>query len=75
MTLSNEVGDTLEQTDVKFPPHGLKFGSQGSGAKVDGENTVSINMGGKSLLLFNLDNPDNPIELNFDPGEPTACHI
>jgi WD repeat-containing protein 19 len=67
MTLSNEVGDTLEQTDVKFPPHDLQFATQSNSTNGKDENTVSINMGGKSLLLYNLDNPDNPVELSFEP--------
>jgi len=39
MTLSNEVGDTLEQTDVKFPPYDLQFATQGGGGGGD-ENTI-----------------------------------
>jgi WD repeat-containing protein 19 len=31
------------------------------------ENTLSINMGRKSIYLFNLSDRDNPIELAFQP--------
>jgi WD repeat-containing protein 19 len=62
MTLSNDVGDTIEQTDLKFPPHGMTF-SPSNGK----QNLVSINMGGKSILLYNINDPDNPVELSFEP--------
>ncbi|GMH58387.1 hypothetical protein TrST_g1003 [Triparma strigata] len=62
MTLSNDVGDTIEQTDLKFPPHGMTF-SPSNGK----QNLVSINMGGKSILLYNIYDPDNPVELSFEP--------
>ena len=32
------------------------------------ENTVSLVVGGKTLYLFNLFDPDNPIELAFQAG-------
>jgi len=70
MTLSNESGDAIEQTDLKFPPYDLQFATQKEGSSHTRdlkENTVSINMGGKSLMLYNLDNPDNPVELSFEP--------
>lgn len=43
---------------------------QFSRQKVDGrdsqiERTISVNIGGKSLLLYNIDDPGNPIELAF----------
>ena len=31
------------------------------------ENTISINMGKKSIYLFNLSDRDNPVELAFQP--------
>ena len=39
MTLSNEVGDTLSQTDLKFPPHSMQFKEDGGeeGEQVRGE--------------------------------------
>jgi WD repeat-containing protein 19 len=65
MTLSNAVGDTLSQTDLKFPPHALQFTTPAGGGEED--SCVSINMGGKSLLLYHLDAPDTPVELSFEP--------
>ena len=29
------------------------------------QTTVSVNMGGNTLMLYNLKDPDNPIELAF----------
>jgi WD repeat-containing protein 19 len=31
------------------------------------ENTVSLNMGRKTIYLYNLSDRDNPIELAFQP--------
>jgi WD repeat-containing protein 19 len=68
LTLSNSNGDTLEQTELKYPPLDVQFAVQKSDDR-KGEDqpdtTVSINMGGKSLLLYNLTDPDNPVELAF----------
>ena len=33
-----------------------------------GQNTVSLIVGGKTLYLFNLYDPENPIELAFQVG-------
>jgi hypothetical protein len=33
--------------------------------RTSGENTVSLIVGGKTLYLFNLFDPENPIELAF----------
>jgi WD repeat-containing protein 19 len=102
LTLSNAAGDTLEQTELKYPPLDVQFAVQKSddrNREVRGmqepppapislsltcmpalffsltnsptltskgpDTTVSINMGGKSLLLYNLTDPDNPVELAF----------
>ena len=66
-TLSNANGDNLEQTELKYPPLDVQFAVQKSDERnTQGpDTTVSINMGGKSLLLYNLTDPDNPVELDF----------
>lgn len=67
-TLSNANGDTLEQTELKYPPLDVQFAVQKSDDRnrdQGPDTTVSINMGGKSLLLYNLTDPDNPVELAF----------
>ncbi|CAN0073217.1 unnamed protein product [Heterosigma akashiwo] len=72
LTLSNEKGDTLEQTELKYAPAEMAFAAQRleAGARLGAdapETSISVNMGGKSLLLFNLADTDNPVELAFQP--------
>jgi WD repeat-containing protein 19 len=64
LTLSNEAGDTLEQTELKHAPVEMAFATQ-KREKGAGETHLSINMGGRSLLLYDLKDPDNPLELAF----------
>jgi WD repeat-containing protein 19 len=67
LTISNERGDTEEQTELKHPPFDVqwaKLKSDERGASgVD--STCSINMGGRSLLLYDQEDSDNPLELAF----------
>ncbi|KAJ1448620.1 hypothetical protein M885DRAFT_538620 [Pelagophyceae sp. CCMP2097] len=70
LTLSNDAGDTVEQTELKHAPTELLFATQKTSAQhsPDGhqvETHLSINMGGQSLLLYDLNDPDNPLELAF----------
>ena len=83
MTLSNADGDTLEQTELKYPALQIQFqgreggvqkqrGNSGEagqksagGKKLMSSNTISANMDGKMILLYQLDDPDNPIQLAF----------
>lgn len=68
---SHPNGDTIEQTELKYPAVDIQFATQ----KTDGrsrqeggkqeDSTVSVNMGGKTVLLYNLDDVDNPVELAF----------
>lgn len=68
---STASGDTLEQTELKYEPVDIQFATQKADPSRDvkpqdrQENTVSINMGGRTILLYNLDDPDNPVELAF----------
>jgi hypothetical protein len=71
LTISNEGGDTLLHTELKHMPLQTQFtycrGSNSSGLKADAEdNTVSANLNGKSLLLYNIiDDKEDPMELSF----------
>ena len=70
LTLSNEQGDTMEQTELKHAPREMVFATQKTNGNArDGgatpESHLSINMGGQSLLLYDLNDPDNPLELAF----------
>lgn len=75
LTLSNADGETIEMNELKYTPVEIQFamqktdtgghrGSESKGADPS-ENTVSINMGGRTVLLYNVDDPDNPVELAF----------
>mmetsp|Transcript_12987 Transcript_12987/g.19570 ORF Transcript_12987/g.19570 Transcript_12987/m.19570 type:complete len:1468 (+) Transcript_12987:23-4426(+) len=71
ITVSNEAGDTLIHTELKYPPYEASFSNrQGYHArqanKDSVDDTVSANLGGKSLLLLNiLDENEDPMELTF----------
>lgn len=77
LTVSNETGDTLEQTLLRRSPTSLCFvGTQGdhtptskerSPTGKSNERVVAINLAGKSLLLYTLGQPDTPVELAFQP--------
>ena len=63
--LEGVVGDG-KGGDVQKTLHLMGDGiCEGKGLPVFSENTVSLVVGGKTLYLFNLFDPDNPIELAF----------
>ena len=60
----------MEQTELKHAPREMVFATQKTNGNArDGaatpESHLSINMGGQSLLLYDLNDPDNPLELAF----------
>ncbi|XP_016043485.1 WD repeat-containing protein 19 [Erinaceus europaeus] len=66
ITVSNQEGDTLRQTSLRSEPSNMQFSTM----KIDErtaptENTLSVVVGKKALLLFNLNDPDNPVDLEF----------
>jgi WD repeat-containing protein 19 len=71
ITVSNETGDTLIHTELKYSPYEASFtnrqGYQSRSLNRDYlDDTVSANLGGKSLLLLNiLDEKEDPMELTF----------
>ena len=73
ITVSNEAGDTLIHTELKYSPLEASFTNRqgyqskpSGGAKEIVDDTVSANLGGKSLLLLNiLDEREDPMELTF----------
>ncbi|ESO89539.1 hypothetical protein LOTGIDRAFT_218902 [Lottia gigantea] len=68
VTVSNTDGDTIRQTSLRYEPSDIDFSEmKGDERSSIGENTVSIINGKKTLYLFNLNDPDNPIELAFQP--------
>ncbi|GFR90645.1 WD repeat-containing protein 19-like [Elysia marginata] len=66
ISISNADGDTLRQTQLRAEPSDVDFSEmKGDERSSIGENTVSVNIGKKTLFLFNINDPDNPIELAF----------
>lgn len=81
LTVSNETGDTLEQIPLKRPPTAMCFvgekrarvgcarpssPKEKRAAKTPEEHPiVAVNLSGKSLLVYNLGDPDRPVELAF----------
>ncbi|KAK6172308.1 hypothetical protein SNE40_015995 [Patella caerulea] len=66
VTISNVDGDTIRQTSLRYEPSDIEFSEmKGDERSAIGENTVSIINGKKTLYLYNLNDPDNPIELAF----------
>jgi WD repeat-containing protein 19 len=56
-------GTTLGQVRVKSKPTRVQFG----GSDALEEKVVSVSMDRKTVLLYNLDNPENALELAFQP--------
>ncbi|KAL3267293.1 hypothetical protein HHI36_011424 [Cryptolaemus montrouzieri] len=66
ISISNMEGDTLRIITLRSEPSVLQFSEMKMDDRVgSGQNTVSIIVGKKTLYLFNLLDPENPIELAF----------
>lgn len=73
LTVSNDTGDTLEQSQLKRPPASMCFiegsgdphSSQEEKSAVGANSVGGVNLNGKSLLLYNVGDQDNSIELAF----------
>lgn len=66
ISISNVEGDTIRQTSVRANPQNVQFSEmKGDERSQMGENTVSVVIGKKTLFLYNLNDPENPIELAF----------
>ncbi|XP_053433508.1 WD repeat-containing protein 19 isoform X3 [Nycticebus coucang] len=67
ITVSNQEGDTIRQIPVKLEPSNLQFSMMRPDDRGSAENTISVVLGKKNLYLFNLNEPDNPVDLEFQP--------
>ncbi|KAK2489183.1 hypothetical protein MC885_016782, partial [Smutsia gigantea] len=66
ITVSNQEGDTIRQTPVKSEPSDMQFSMMKTDDRTfAAENTISVVVGKKTLFLFNLNEPDSPIDLEF----------
>lgn len=66
ITVSNQEGDTIRQTPVRSEPSDMQFSMMKTDDRTSAaESTISVVVGKKTLFLFNLSEPDNPIDLEF----------
>ena len=66
LTISNEFGDTVRQTSLRDAPSSITFSDRKQDVKSQlSEGTISLIINRKTLVLFSIDDPDNPIELAF----------
>jgi WD repeat-containing protein 19 len=66
LTISNESGDTTKQTSLRDSPAHMFFSERKQDVRSQlCEGTVSCILNKKIMFLFNIDDPDNPIELAF----------
>ncbi|XP_017769670.1 PREDICTED: WD repeat-containing protein 19 [Nicrophorus vespilloides] len=65
ISISNIEGDTLRVISLRSEPTEVQFSEMKLDERVGGENTVSVIVGKRTLYLFNLLDPENPIELAF----------
>ncbi|XP_034043414.1 WD repeat-containing protein 19 isoform X2 [Thalassophryne amazonica] len=66
MSISNHEGDTIKQVTLRGEPTDMNFSVMKTDERsAQGESTVSVILGRKILMLFNINEPENPIELGF----------
>ncbi|XP_045115021.1 WD repeat-containing protein 19-like isoform X2 [Portunus trituberculatus] len=66
LTISNSEGDTLRTTPLRGEPSDIQFSEMKQDERAMSENTVSLIVAKKTLFLYNLNDPENPIELAFE---------
>ena len=69
LTVSNTDGDSIDQTQLKTEPINVQFARMKTDHKGDQDATISVNLGGKTLLLYEpgSTSSDPPMELAFLP--------
>ncbi|RZB40660.1 WD repeat-containing protein 19 [Asbolus verrucosus] len=65
ISISNIDGDTLRVINLRAEPSEVQFSEMKLDERMGSENTVSVIVGKRTLYLYNLLDPDNPIELAF----------
>ncbi|XP_008585750.1 PREDICTED: WD repeat-containing protein 19 [Galeopterus variegatus] len=66
ITVSNQEGDTIQQTSVSSEPSNMQFSMMKTDDRTSAaKSTISVVIGKKTLRLFNMNEPDNPIDLEF----------
>uniref|UniRef100_A0A672JFN3 WD repeat-containing protein 19 n=1 Tax=Salarias fasciatus TaxID=181472 RepID=A0A672JFN3_SALFA len=68
LSISNHEGDTVRQTTLRGEPADIYFSVMKTDERsAQGESTVSVSVDKKILMLFNVNDPENRIELAFQP--------
>ncbi|OQR83226.1 hypothetical protein ACHHYP_14944 [Achlya hypogyna] len=62
ITICDKDGATIDQVKIKAPPMSIQFGSREHGLI---KHILSVNMGGQTILLYDLHEKDNALELAF----------
>ncbi|XP_049780005.1 WD repeat-containing protein 19 isoform X1 [Schistocerca cancellata] len=65
LSISNNEGDTLKMISLRAEPSDIQFSEMKMDERLGSENTVSLLVGKRTLFLYNLHDPDNPVELAF----------
>ncbi|CAH0560259.1 unnamed protein product [Brassicogethes aeneus] len=65
ISVSNLEGDTLRVINLRAEPMDIQFSDMKRDERIAGQNTVSVIVGKRTLFLYNLMDPENPIELAF----------
>ncbi|XP_037327609.2 WD repeat-containing protein 19 isoform X1 [Pungitius pungitius] len=66
LSISNHEGDTIRQTTLRGEPADITFSERKTNERSgQGENTVSLSVENKNLMLFNTNDLENRIELTF----------
>ncbi|KAK0167381.1 hypothetical protein PV327_004788 [Microctonus hyperodae] len=65
LTISSSDGDTKREIQLQGEPQDMQFSEMKMDHRINGENTVSLIVGKTTLFLYNIRDPDNPIELAF----------
>nr|KAF6503461.1 WD repeat domain 19 [Molossus molossus] len=69
ITVSNQEGDTIRQSPLRSEPGNMQFSVMKTDDRTStAESTISVVVGKKSLFLFNLNDPDNSVDLEFKQG-------
>lgn len=65
LTISTSDGDTRREIALQGDPSDVQFNEMKMDQRMGGENTVSLIISKNTLFLYNILDPENPIELAF----------
>ncbi|KAK2918993.1 WD repeat-containing protein 19 [Channa argus] len=67
LSISSHEGDTIRQITLRGEPAEMYFSVMKTDERSSqGENTVSVSVGKKILMIFNINDPENGIRLTFE---------